>query len=186
IPKEQDHPLTIMFSIGGAGAQIEIVENYIRALKKRVERGEVRLILSAGIRKEAKDCFLRIISKIGLRAEIDKNIQIILEKDIWSYFSKFNDALRKTDLLWTKPSELSFYSALGVPLILAPSIGSQEDYNRKWLLGVGSGIPQENPKYAGQWIFDYINSGRFAKAALRGFMEIKNTGVHSIKKIIFD
>ncbi len=89
-------------------------------------------------------------------------------------------------MLWTKPSELSFYSGLGIPLIMAPSIGSQEDYNRKWLLGVGSAIAQENPKYANQWLFDYLNSGRFAKAALRGFMEINNLGVYNIKNVVFD
>lgn len=186
LPKKQDHNLTLFFSIGGAGAQTEIVMSYIKSLEKRVKNKEINLILSAGIRKEIRDYFMQYLSRSSFSENLGKNIEVIYEKDIWSYFKIFNEKLRKTDLLWTKPSELSFYSGLGIPLILAPSIGSQEDYNLKWLLGVGSGIPQDNPKYANQWLFDYINSGRFAKAALRGFMEINNLGIYNIKKNVFD
>jgi len=185
LPKKSDHNLTIMFSIGGAGAQSEIVMEYLKSLSDRIRRKEINIIISCGIRKEIMELFLENIKKIGLQDNIDKNIEIFFEKHIWDYFSIFNKKLRKTDILWTKPSELSFYSGLGIPIIIAPSIGSQEDYNRKWLLSIGSGVLQENPKYANQWIFDYLESGRFAKAALRGFIEIDNLGTYNIKKIVF-
>ena len=120
----------------------------------------------------------------GLTPEMD-DARFILGRITKKYFEKFNQALRTTDILWTKPSELSFYSGLGIPLIIAPSIGSQEDYNRRWLLSTGSGIVQENPKYADQWLFDYLESGRFAKSALRGFIEINNLGAYNIRDVIF-
>lgn len=186
LPKESDHKLTLMFSIGGAGAQIEIVMNYLKSLEKKIKNEEMSIVLSAGIRKEIKNYFEQNVAKLGLGKNLGKNIQVIFAKDVWDYFAEFNQKLRQADLLWTKPSELSFYSGLGIPIIMAPSIGSQEDYNRKWLLGMGSGIAQENPKYANQWLFDYLNSGRFAKAALRGFMEINNLGVYNIKDVVFD
>ncbi len=50
--------------------------------------------------------------------------------------------LRTTDILWTKPSELSFYTALGLPIIMTPPLGSQEEFNRKWLLTIASGTDQ--------------------------------------------
>ncbi len=93
--------------------------------------------------------------------------------------------MNKTDILWTKPSELSFYSGLGLPIIIAPSIGSQEDFNKKWILNLGAGILQENPKYADQWIFDYLNSGRFAEAAMQGFIEVEKLGTFNIQKTCF-
>ena len=37
-------------------------------------------------------------------------------------------------MLWTKPSEMTFYAALGIPLILAPPLGAHERYNRRWAL----------------------------------------------------
>lgn len=185
LPKKADHNLTIMFSIGGAGAQSEIVKEYLKSLSERIRRREINIIISCGIRKEIKELFLEFIKKIGLQDNVDKNIEVFFEKDIQDYFAVFNKKLRKTDILWTKPSELSFYSGLGIPIIMAPSIGSQEDYNRKWLLSIGSGVIQEDPKYANQWIFDYLESGRFAKAALRGFIEINNLGTYNIKKLVF-
>jgi len=185
LPKEKDHELTMMFSIGGAGAQGEIVLEYVKSLKKRIRKGEINLILSAGIKPEVRDFFLENVKKMGLDNYLNKNIEIVFEKDIWDYFIRFNQKLKKTDLLWTKPSELSFYSGLGIPIIMAPSIGSQEDYNRRWLASIGSGVNQENPRYANQWIFDYLESGRFAKAALRGFIEINNLGIYNIKELVF-
>jgi hypothetical protein len=92
--------------------------------------------------------------------------------------------LKNTDILWTKPSELSFYSALGIPIIIAPPIGSQEDFNKKWLLHMGAGILEENPKYASQWIFDSLNGGRFAEAAMQGFIKEEKLGAFNIQKII--
>lgn len=182
IPKKPDRKLTILFSIGGAGAQGEIVLEYLKSLKKKIRENKINIILSAGIRPEVKKFFSENLAKLKL--DKCKNIEIVFNKDIWSYFAEFNQKLRKTDILWTKPSELSFYSALGVPIIMAPTIGSQEDYNKRWLLSIGSAVFQDNPKYANQWIFDYLNSGRFAKASLRGFVEINNLGTYNIRNII--
>lgn len=183
LPKKPDHKLTILFSIGGAGAQSEIVIEYLKSLSDKIRRQEINIIISAGIRKWVREFLSEKIKKLGLAN--CKNIEIISDSNMWDYFANFNEKLRKTDLLWTKPSELSFYSGLGIPVIVAPSIGSQEDFNRRWLLSIGSGVIQENPKYSHQWIFDYLESGRFAKAALRGFIEINNSGTYNIRKIVF-
>ncbi|MEK7124641.1 MAG: hypothetical protein AAB877_03115, partial [Patescibacteria group bacterium] len=100
------------------------------------------------------------------------------------YFEKFNKALRTTDILMTKPSELSFYAGLGIPIIIEPSIGSQEDFNRRWLLHVGAAVLQENPKYINQWLFDFIYAGDFAEMAMQGFVEIEKMGAYNIERII--
>jgi hypothetical protein len=210
LPIYHSHPLTIMFAVGGAGAQREIGIKIVKSLAKRIKDGEIKVVLVAGIKEEVKDYFLKHIRDLGLEKSLShsKNFQtyqgdktkeakiseilprygggveIIFERDIQSYFKKFNEALRTTDILWTKPSELSFYTALGLPIIIAPSIGSQEDFNREWLLKLGSAIPQENPKYTNQWLFDYLKSGWFAEAAMQGFVEGQRLGVYNIEKII--
>lgn len=183
LPRKSDHVLTIMFTIGGAGAQKEIAMKYVKSLAEKIKKKEVKVILSAGIRKKVKEYFLKSIEKLGLKKNFNKNIEIVFSEKIEDYFKDFNKKLRKTDLLWTKPSELSFYTGLGIPIIMAPSIGSQEDFNRKWLLALGAGIPQENPVYANEWVFDYLNSGRFAEATMDGFIEVEKLGFYNIKKI---
>ena len=183
LPRKSDHVLTIMFTIGGAGAQKEIAMKYVKSLAEKIKKKEVRVILSAGIRKKVKEYFLKNIERLGMKKNFNKNIEIVFSEKIEDYFKDFNEKLRKTDLLWTKPSELSFYTGLGIPIIMAPSIGSQEDFNRKWLLALGAGVPQENPAYANEWVFDYLNSGRFAEAVMDGFIEVEKLGSYNIKKI---
>lgn len=183
--KRKDHPLTIMFVIGGAGAQKEMVIEYIKNLIVKIKNEELRIILSAGIRKGVNDYFIEHLKELKLEKYIGKNIEIVFDEDIMDYFINFSKKLRKTDILWTKPSELSFYSGLGVPILVAPTIGSQEDYNKRWLAGIGSGVSQIDPQYANQWIDDYLISGRFAEAALAGFIEVEKLAVYKIAKIIF-
>jgi len=180
LPQKSNHPLTIMFTIGGAGAQKEIAIQAVQSLSKEIKEGNIKLVLSAGTRNNIKEYFKRSIQKLKLGKEVD----IIFDEKIDRYFEKFNLALRKTDVLWTKPSELSFYVALGIPIIISPPIGSQEDFNKEWLLRMNSGIVQRNPKYTDQWFFDYLKRGMFAKAAFNGFIEAEKMGTFNIKKII--
>jgi hypothetical protein len=136
------------------------------------------------VNKKVKEYFLKNIKNLGLKNHLGKEIEILFEEDIESYFRSFNLALRKTDILWTKPSELSFYSVLGIPIIIAPPIGSQEEFNKRWLLKSGFGLLQENPNYVHQWLFDWLEKGYLAEAAMQGFIEGEKLGTYKIEKII--
>jgi UDP-N-acetylglucosamine:LPS N-acetylglucosamine transferase len=184
LPKSSDHLLTILFSIGGAGAQKEIGFEILKNLAKKIRAGEIKIIISAGIRKRILDYFIEKVEKLGLKNFLGNTIEIIFEEKIEDYFEKFNLKLKKTDILWTKPSELSFYSALGIPIIIAPPIGSQEEFNMRYLLKSGFGNFQENPKYTSQWLFDWLEKGFLAEAALEAFIEGEKFGTFKIKEII--
>jgi len=180
LPAKADHPLTILFSIGGAGAQKEICVKAIHSLKEHIKKQKLRFIISIGTHTELKKYFVKNIKDLKL----DGWVHLLWGNTMADYFETFNEALRETDILWTKPSELSFYAGLGIPIIVAPTIGSQEDYNKKWLLHVGAGISQENPTYTDQWFYDLLNGGDFAEAAMEGFMEIEKMGTYNIEKIL--
>ncbi|PKL72515.1 hypothetical protein CVV26_01340 [Candidatus Kuenenbacteria bacterium HGW-Kuenenbacteria-1] len=184
LPEKSDHPLTIMFSIGGAGAQKEIGIKILKQLIFEIKQGKIKLILSAGTKKNLREYFLENIKKLGLEKYLDKNIEIIYKARVNDYFRKFNYALRKTDILWTKPSELSFYSALGLPIIIASPIGFQEKFNMRWLLKSGFGFLPEDLNYITQWFFDWLEMGYFAEAAMQGFIEGEKLGALNIQKII--
>ncbi|OGZ17735.1 MAG: hypothetical protein A2V72_02750 [Candidatus Nealsonbacteria bacterium RBG_13_37_56] len=183
LPKKSNHILTVMFTVGGAGAQKDIGIKIIKSLNREIKEKKIKVILAAGIRPEIKEYFEENIKKLGLLG--NKNIEIVFASEINDYFEKFNQKLRVTDVLWTKPSELSFYTGLGLPIIIAPPVGSQEDFNKKWLLAIGSATAQEDPAYVNQWFFDYLNSGRLAEAAMQGFIEAEKKGVYNIQRVIF-
>jgi len=173
--------LTITYAVGGAGAQREIGKEIAESLKDKLRGGEIRLILVAGIRKEVNEYFKTVKKEIDLDGE---SIKIIFSESLHEYFNLFNQALHETDILWTKPSELSFYCALGIPIVLSPIIGSQEKFNRKWLHEIQAGIRQENPEYTEQWLYDLLNRGTLAESAWDGFLKARKLGTFKIKQVL--
>ncbi|MHA1575375.1 MAG: DUF6938 domain-containing protein [Alphaproteobacteria bacterium] len=185
LPTRRTRPLTIMYAIGGAGAQKEIGVQIMKSLKKQIQKNKIAIYISAGMRLELVDYFKKAVYELGLSTHLNKTIKIIFGINKPSYFSNFNEHLHTTDILWTKPSELSFYTALGLPIIIAPPIGAHEHYNKKWLIGLGGGIEQENPEYVNEWLFDWLADGRLAEAAWEGFTEAENKGTYNIEKLLF-
>jgi len=181
LPSKVDGPPTITFAIGGAGAQQELGQQIIEALVQPLKEHKLKLIMAAGTHMDAVSRFSEVARKLDLSR---KEVEIMACADKDGYFKEFADALHETDVLWTKPSEVSFYAALGIPLLLSPPIGSQEVRNSDWLLQVGSAVNQLNPKYAAEWIIDFIDKGLFAEAALQGFVEMERGGVANITKAV--
>ncbi len=184
LPPASFRPLTLLFSVGGAGAQKEIGFQILRSLREKILQQKIKIVLSCGIRQEVKNYFLEAIEKLNLASCLNKSLEILFEESVDDYFEKFNQTLKNVDILWTKPSELSFYSALGIPIIVAPPIGSQEEFNLNYLVKSGFGIFQENPKYTHQWLFDWLEKGYLAECAMEGFLEGERNGTEKILKIV--
>jgi len=174
-------PLTITYAVGGAGAQKEIGLTILEKLKDKIIAGKIAINLVAGSRPEIKEYFDNGIKELKL--DTNNNVRVIFDADKINYFKKFNVALRTSDILWTKPSELSFYCALGLPIIISDPVGSQEDFNHEWLIGLGAGIDSRNPEYVSEWLPDLLESGRLARAAMDGFLNAEAMGTYNINKL---
>jgi hypothetical protein len=169
--------LTITYAVGGAGAQKEIGLQIMKSLAKEIYEGSVKLNLAAGTRHDLVRYYGNAISDHSFR---NNQVSIIWGESNEAYFDHFNKALHTTDILWTKPSELSFYCALGIPIIMTPAIGPQEKCNQRWLREIGAGIKQQNPEYTNQWLKDLLNKGRLAEAAWNGFLKGRKFGTYNI------
>ncbi|MFA7369116.1 MAG: hypothetical protein WC334_05680, partial [Kiritimatiellales bacterium] len=176
-----DRVLTITYAVGGAGAQRETGREITESLRQQIEKGEVVLNLVAGIRRDVRDCFGKIQSDLRLSSG---GLRILYAPDKTEYFRLFAQTIRITDILWTKPSELSFYCGLGIPIIMSPPIGAQERYNCKWLMEIQAGIPQQDPRYTGEWLIDLLHEGRLAEAAWSGFLKARKYGTYKILDIL--
>lgn len=182
----QRRPLTLTFAVGGAGAQRSIACDILFGLKDKILKDQINLNLVAGSRNDVFLYFKQAIIKARLGKCLGKNLNIIFSAHKEDYFRKFSGTLRNTDILWTKPSEMVFYSALGIPIIIAPPVGSQEDFNRTWLKTIGAGITQNDPRYTGEWLFDWLESGWLAEAAMAGLLDGRQFGVRNIKDVVFN
>jgi hypothetical protein len=152
-----------------------------RTLGGLIKDGKLRLNLIAGTRPEVNEQFLETRQEL---APDGKGIRVIFSESIEEYFRLFNDCMHETDILWTKPSELSFFCGLGIPIIMTPTIGSHEKFNRKWLHEVQAGLRQENLDYADQWLVEWLNSGRLAEVAWSGFLKARKLGTYKIMEIL--
>lgn len=180
--KKNHHPFTVTFAVGGAGAQREIGATILTRMKKQIKSGKFALNLVAGNKNDVYLYYKNVLSQNGL--EKSKNVNIIYNNNKFEYFNMFNMVLRKTDVLWTKPSELTFYSGLGLPIIISDPIGSQENYNRDWLFNIGAGIDSEDPKYVDEWLLDWLQSGWLAEAAMNGFLNAPKLGAYHIEDMV--
>lgn len=180
--KNPKRPLTITFAVGGAGAQRDIGIILLKRLHKHLKLGKIKLNLVAGVRNDVYIYFENYLKICGL--EKCNNVNIVYSETKDKYFQVFNKILRKTDILWTKPSELTFYSALGLPIIMSEPIGYQEQYNRGWLVAIGAGIDSLDPEYVDEWLFDWLDSGWLAEASMQGFLDAPRMGTYRIENIV--
>ena len=181
LPGRDPGPVTLTFAVGGAGAQKEIGAEALESLAPALRSGEFALNLVCGVRAEVREYFEGVVGHVLPDCP---GVRLVYGDTDVEYFSAFEECLHDTDILWTKPSELSFYVGLGIPLIAAPTIGSQEEFNLRWLSEIQATLPQSDPRYALEWIRELLEQGRFAEAAWSGFLKARKYGTYKIRELL--
>jgi len=187
LPGAEPTPPRITFAVGGAGAQAGLARDLLRSLAPRLADDELRLTLAAGVRTKVAERFETWIREEGLEAlrkGEDPRLEILLEPTMEDYFVRFNRRLADTDLLWTKPSELTFFAALGLPLVLTPPVGVQERYNRRWAMEHGAALRQRDPRYTAEWLDEWLQDGALAGAAWNGFLQLPKFGLYHVLEAV--
>ena len=116
-----------------------------RSLQPLIEEGRLRLCLVAGVRAEVAASSAAGSREAGLGAA-DRAAAHPVGRTSTSYFPRFNALLAETDILWTKPSEMTFFAALGLPLVLRGRSGVHERYNRRWAVENGARPQAARPR----------------------------------------
>lgn len=182
--EERGQPVEIVFAVGGAGAQIGLSEEFLPRLRDHVLRDRIRIHLVAGTRAEVAQRFTQQLRRARLSSRIGSGISILYAPDFASYYRAFNQLLERADVLWTKPSELSFYAGLGIPLVLSHPVGAHERYNRRWLREQGAGLKQRRPDQLPGWLDEWLIDGNLAAAAWSAYTRIPRTGTEQILKLL--
>lgn len=178
---EPDGPPRIAFAVGGAGAQAELSARFLPRMASALKRGRLCLTLVAGVRRAVADVFTEAIVRSGLEEQLASGvIEILHEPSMAAYLARFHARLADVDVLWSKPSEMTFFGALGLPLVFCPPIGVHEAYNRRWAIEAGAGLKQREPRFAAEWLDDWLADGTLAGAAWSGFMRLPKFGLYRI------
>jgi hypothetical protein len=181
-----DKTVSILYAIGGSGVQSSTALKIIGSLEKPIRKKELKLFISCGINTSLYERIITEISSSGREYLIDNGVNIIYSSDFDEYYNLFNSVLRETDILWTKPSEMSFYCALGIPLITSEPVGYHERINRRWLREIHAAIRTPGkPAECSEWIYDLLDSGILAQTAWNGFLNAEKMGTYNILETVF-
>jgi hypothetical protein len=172
-----DAPL-LVFAVGGAGAQAGLATRFLPSLRPLIEARRLRLALLAGPRAVVARGFEALVARHDLAGH--PGVRVVSALDIDSYFRACNALLAEADILWTKPSEMTFFAALGLPLVLSSPVGAQEVYNRRWAVEHGAALPQRDPRTAGDWLGEWLDDGTLAAVAWSGFTRLPTQGLYRI------
>jgi hypothetical protein len=183
LPEEEEgRPPLITFAVGGAGAQAGMARQFLPSLARPIRDGRLRLALVAGVRVDVRDAFEGMLAEAGVSGA--PGIEVLHARDLDGYIDGMNALLARTDVLWTKPSELSFFAALGIPLVCAPPVGFHERINRRWVRESGAGFKQRDARCAADWLSDLLAEGALAAAAWAGFTRLPKFGLYRILEAV--
>ena len=76
-------------------------------MRDRIKDKKLRFIIAVGVREELRKYYADNIE--GLK--LDSWVQVLSGITTDEYFRNFNEALRETDVLWTKPTRINAPSA---------------------------------------------------------------------------
>jgi hypothetical protein len=168
----------LVFAVGGAGAQAGFAAHFLPSLRPLIEAGRLRLALLAGSRPAVARGFEQVIARHDLAGH--PGARVVAASSLDDYFRSCNALLAEADILWTKPSEMTFFAALGLPLVLAPPVGVQEAYNQRWAVEAGAAVAQRATHAAGDWLAEWLEDGTLAGAAWNGFTRLPKRGLYRI------
>jgi hypothetical protein len=180
LPDDDREPPQLAFAVGGAGAQAHLAKAFLPRMRRAVEERRLAVALVAGTKPSVKAVFQEAIQEAGLEGALGRGVEILFEPGLEDYFASVERLLARTDVLWTKPSELCFYAALGLPLVCAPPVGAHERFNRRWVREAGAGVKQRDPRFAADWLSDMLAEGALAAAAWAGYVRLPKLGLYRI------
>lgn len=183
---ENSGPVNITYAIGGSGVQAQNAVRIVKSLYEPVKHGDFSITISCGINEKLKSELIGLIEKNNCKDILNHGLEMIASDDFGTYYKLFNSALRKTDILWTKPSELSFYCALGIPVVTSQPVGHHERMNRRWLREIHAAVRAPgNLDECSEWLYDLLETDIPAQTAWNGFLNAEKMGVYNILDKVF-
>ncbi|MBL9086525.1 MAG: hypothetical protein JNM10_05240 [Planctomycetia bacterium] len=173
-------PMEVAFAVGGAGAQVELARRLVVALAPRLRAGTARLTLVAGTREDTAARLHAAVARAGLASAEGAAVEVLFEPTFEGYAARFHRRLADLDVLWTKPSEITFFGPAGFALALTTPLGAQEHANRAWARRLGAALDAGDPRHAGAWLDRHLADGALARVAFAAATRMPRHGTERI------
>ncbi len=182
LKSNSDTPLTVLFPFSGAGAYSNLLSELVMSMLDEVREGEVHLVVSCGDNEHALRSAGKLFRDCGLGDS--EFAEILFDGDLFASFDRFNQVLKSTDVIITKPSEMVFYAALGIPMLFLPPIGAHEAKNRDYLISSNCAVNLVNLKDFPKWLKKERREGRLLELAETGMERLPKHGTFAIDELV--
>lgn len=151
---------------------------------RAVRAGELVIHLFTGTDTARARSIEALVRNKTLHRHLGSSLVVHTHDNETQAFESFAQALPDMDLLWTTPNPWVFYAGLGIPVIVQPPVGGQEEARYAWVRGVQAGLPPLELQTAGDWLLDWKRSGGLARLAWNGYGSAPSMGLTRLKQLI--
>ncbi len=186
-------PRRFLLSIGGAGAQQKLFEEIIRHLVPEIKKGKATLFVNVGDHgdvwesiashiPEADECAVRHTDDWNEAKEFTEGtdidgLHVFSNKNIFPAVYLTNLLMRKSDVLITKPSELSFYP---IPKIMIHRVGGHEAWGAVRAAETGDGTYElDKTDEVVAMIDRFISDGELLLSMCSNIKKAKDSGIYN-------
>lgn len=155
---DKKEPRRILISIGGAGAQQDLLVNIVKFLWNKVKEGGVILFINFGDHERALEYFKKQIGEFEsllklhcnwtetcefidriIEGQVEHSLHGFLHDNTYCAVYTTNLLMRASDFMITKPSELAFYP---IPKLLLQRVGGHEAWGAIRASEIGDATPE--------------------------------------------
>lgn len=151
---------------------------------KAIRSGELTIHVFAGTDLARARSIEAIARNQTLHRHLGSSIVVHAHKDAGVAFQSFTKLIPEMDVLWTAPNPWVFYVGLGLPVIIQPPIGGQEEARYAWVRGVQAGLPPLELETLSEWLMDWKRSGGLARLAWNGYGSAPSMGYERLKELL--
>ncbi len=156
----------------------------LEGASKAIRSGELSLHLFTGNDTKRARVIEALARNKNLHRYLGSSLTVHHDEDETVAFQTFTKHLPEIDVLWTAPNPWVFYTGLGLPIIIQPPIGGQEEARYAWVRGVQAGLPPLELETLSEWILDWKRSGGLARLAWNGYGAAPYLGHERLKEIL--
>lgn len=177
------HPLSLGI-IADSGWRTHDLLKLLEGAGKAIRNGELTIHLFTGTDQARTRSIEAIARNQTLHRHLGSSLVIHAHKDEAIAFESFTRLLPTIDVLWTAPSPWVFYAGLGIPVIVQPPIGGQEEARYAWVRGVQAGLAPLELETLSEWLLDWKRSGGLARLAWNGYGSAPSMGYERLKLLL--
>ena len=151
---------------------------------KAIRSGELIIHVFVGTDLARARSIEAIARNQTLHRHLGSSIVVHAHEDAGVAFQSFTKLIPEMDVLWTAPNPWVFYVGMGLPVIIQPPIGGQEEARYAWVRGVQAGLPPLELETLSEWLMDWKRSGGLARLAWNGYGSAPSMGYERLKELL--